>query len=47
MTDWKAIAEARGLDIPPEQIAKIAPTLDALEEAFQPLLAQLSYTESE
>ena len=37
MTDWNAIAEARKLDIPPEDLAQITPTLDALEEAFRPL----------
>jgi hypothetical protein len=47
MTDWKAIAQARKLDIPPEDVAKVAPTLDALEEAFRPLLKELSYTESD
>lgn len=36
-------------DIPPEQIARITPTLDALYEAFRPLLKELplAYTESE
>lgn len=47
MTDWNAIAEARMLGIPPEDVAKFAPVLDALEEAFRPLLNELSYTESE
>jgi hypothetical protein len=41
MTDWNALAQARGLDIPPEAIASFAPTLDALEEAFRPLLKEL------
>jgi hypothetical protein len=47
MTDWNAIAQARKLDIPPEDIAKLAPVMDTLEEAFRPLLNELSYTESE
>jgi hypothetical protein len=47
MTDWNAIAAARKLDIPPEDMAKLAPVMDALEEAFRPLLNELSYTESE
>jgi hypothetical protein len=47
MTDWKAIADARGLNIPPEDLDKIIPTLDRLEEAFRPLLKQLSYTDPE
>jgi hypothetical protein len=47
MTDWNAIAKARKLNIPPEDLAKLAPVLDALEGAFRPLLNELSYTESE
>jgi hypothetical protein len=47
MTDWNAIAEARKLDIPSEDVAKLTPVMDALEEAFRPLLNELSYTESE
>ena len=47
MTDWNAIAEARKLDIPPEDVAKLTPVLAALEEAFRPLLKELSYTDSE
>ena len=47
MTDWKAVAVARNLDIPPEDLAKIIPGLDALEEGFLPLLDQLSYTDPE
>jgi hypothetical protein len=47
MPDWNAIADARKLNIPPEDMAKVAPVLDALEEAFRPLLKDLSYTESE
>ncbi len=41
MTDWNALAQARKLDIPPEAVAAIAPTLDALEEVFRPLLKEL------
>ena len=47
MTDWNAVAKARKLDIPPEELAKIIPALDAIEEAFLPLLDQLSYTQPE
>jgi hypothetical protein len=47
MTDWNAIVVARKLDIPPDDVAKFASVLDALEEAFRPLLKELSYTESE
>ena len=35
-TDWKALARARGLDIPEEDVEAIAPRLDALDEAFRP-----------
>jgi hypothetical protein len=41
MTDWKALAEARKLNIPPEAVAAIAPVLDELDEAFRPLLDEL------
>lgn len=40
--DWKAIAAARRLDIPPEAIDQIAPSLEALENAFRPLLQKLT-----
>lgn len=41
MTDWKSLAEAAGVNLPPEQITKITPTLQALEEAFGKLKAAL------
>lgn len=49
MTDWTALAVARNLDIPAEDMAKIAPILDALEAAFRPLTRQLprAYAEAE
>jgi hypothetical protein len=49
MTDWKAVAEARGLDIPPGEVAKFALALDALEASLRPLLKDLprAYAESE
>ncbi len=43
MPDWKAIAHAKGFDIPDEQIEIIAPSLDSLDEAFRPLCARLTY----
>jgi len=43
MTNWTAIAQARGLDIPEEAVKKIAPGLTALEEAFRPLTKNLTY----
>ena len=42
MTDWKALAAARCPDIPADAIARIAPSLEALETAFQPLAATLT-----
>jgi hypothetical protein len=44
MTDWTALARARGLDIPAEAVESIAPSLTALEDAFRPLLAKLPFT---
>jgi hypothetical protein len=43
MTDWTALARARGLDIPPDAVEHIAPSLTALEDAFRPLLARLAF----
>ena len=43
MTDWTALAHARGLEIPDEAVARIAPALDGLEQAFRPLLAKLPH----
>ncbi len=39
--NWRELAAARGLDIPDEQIDRIAPALEALEAAFRPLLKPL------
>jgi len=49
MTDWNALAAARNLKIPPEDMAKLSPVLDALDEAFRPLVNDLpvAYAESE
>jgi hypothetical protein len=44
MTNWPALAAARGLDIPPAAVENIAPSLDSLEQAFRPLLARLPLT---
>jgi len=41
MIDWKAAARARALDIPDEALDAIAPSLDALEAAFRPLVKLL------
>jgi hypothetical protein len=41
MTDFKAIAHARGLDIPEAELERAARTLETLETAFRPLTADL------
>jgi hypothetical protein len=43
MIDWKTVARARGLNIPDETLDGIAPSLDALEAAFRPLVSRLRY----
>ncbi|MDE3198905.1 MAG: hypothetical protein KGN84_21330 [Acidobacteriota bacterium] len=40
MTDWTALAKARGLDIPPENLQALV----SLEQAFEPLKAKLPFT---
>jgi hypothetical protein len=37
MKNWKKIAEANELRIPEPDLDRIAPALDALDAAFQPL----------
>jgi hypothetical protein len=44
MTDWKALARARGLNIPEEAVERIAPALDGLEDALRPLLTKLPHS---
>ena len=39
--DWKKIAHASGLAIPDAALDRIAPSLDALESAFRPLVRAL------
>ncbi len=41
MSDWRKIAEARGLEISEDEAARIARTLEALETAFRPLAAAI------
>ena len=41
MTDYRAVARARGLDLPEDQLERIARTLESLEAAFRPLAADL------
>lgn len=42
MKDWTALAKASGLDIPAKDVAKNAPPLNSLEEAFRPLANSLT-----
>jgi hypothetical protein len=41
-TDWKKLAAALDPPIPPGEVDRIAPVLDALEAAFRPLQRSLS-----
>jgi hypothetical protein len=40
--DWKAIARASGLEVPEEELDRIVGPLNALEEAFRPLVKDLA-----
>jgi hypothetical protein len=42
MPDWKSIAQARALSIPPQDLDRLSKTLDGLEEVFRPLAEDLS-----
>ena len=42
MTDWKRIAEARGLTLTARELDRITPALSALEETFRPLIQDLT-----
>jgi hypothetical protein len=42
MKDWRAIAKANGLELSARELDRIAPPLDALEEAFRPLVRDLT-----
>ncbi|HJT89352.1 MAG TPA: hypothetical protein VJ732_15900 [Bryobacteraceae bacterium] len=42
MTDWKAIAVARGLPIPASEFEAISARLHAVELVFRPLLGNLT-----
>jgi hypothetical protein len=39
--DWKAIAKASGLEVSADELDRIVGPLDALEEAFRPLVKDL------
>ena len=40
--DWKAIAQAHGLNLPPRELDRIAGPLASLEDSFQPLVQTLT-----
>jgi hypothetical protein len=40
--NWKAIAEASGLELPARDVDRITQPLESLEEAFRPLVRNLS-----
>jgi hypothetical protein len=42
MKDWRGIAKAHGLDLSAGELDRIAPALDGLEEAFRPLVRDLT-----
>lgn len=41
MTDYRAIARARGLNLPEDQLVRITGPLEILEAVFRPLAADL------
>ena len=41
MTDWKQLTRARGLGIPNDQVERFVPILDALEQSFTAIAADL------
>ena len=42
MKDWTAIAKGAGLDIPANDVTRIAQPLNALDEVFRPLAQSLT-----
>jgi hypothetical protein len=42
MTDWKAIAKARGLDLPPADLDRLASVLNQMDQVFRPLVKGLT-----
>ena len=42
MTDWAAVARARGMEIPQDEMERLAKPLAGLEETFRPLLKGLT-----
>ena len=41
MADWKAISRALDTGTPDDQLERLAPILDQLERAFEPLRAKI------
>ena len=46
MPNWKLLAQARGIDLPAEDLERLIPVLDSLDAAFAPL-RELAPHESE
>jgi hypothetical protein len=46
MPNWKLLAQARGIDLPAEDLERLGPALDSLDDAFAPL-RELAPHESE
>ena len=42
MKDWTLLAKAGGLEIPPQELDRIAQPLQGLEEVFRPLVGSLT-----
>jgi hypothetical protein len=42
MRNWKAIAEARGIDIPAENLERTIAPLEEMEEIFRSLVSDLT-----
>ena len=43
ITDWKQLAEARGLQLSADDLARVVPAMEALEAALRPLCAKLPH----
>ena len=41
MKDWKAIANAAGLEMTPSELERLSQALSGLEEVFRPLVSSL------
>jgi len=41
MKDWKLMLKAQGLDISDQEVDRMQPSLNALEAAFRPLVAEI------